>query len=1176
MLSSTSRMTLVVAGFLALAGRASGQDEFRRQLLTPGLVLNLGARNAPCDELRFTSDGKFLLAAGDDKVVRSWPVGVASFTEHRSRDLRWPIYLQQRGGIFSFALSSDEKLVAITGFGVKTGMVAVLDRQTGQLLHTLPKVTSDKVNWKVVIAPSNRQLIFGTDDGSVLSWDFAAGEKEAVVRKGPGKPRSEKETSCKVRYLGFLSDNPSEKRFLVVTEDGTVAQGSLTETSVRTIGVIERPGQKHPELFRVVLSPDRRTLAATGFYYGGATRPGGPTPDLRSVVLFPLLDGAAGLALGKRELLRVPQKENELHHPITLTFDPTGRRLAVGVRVLPTNYAKGDPLFNKEIDGYVHVYNFPVASGGEPSATVKVDVRPEAIAFRPGKTQLATAGGNNHEVRLWDVSGPGTLLDTIEGPGACIWSVGLSKDGHTLGFRQKRAPNPRTPNSWGAGKWRVLKLVGTAGPLAPDPKGPLSRAILDTQDFEPIAPLEEDDGWYVRFSDNGAVWSVVDPDDRETPLNRENGLFDPAVYNLPRCYTFLPRTDPKQPVRLAVGHTWGISLYECVPKNVRLIRRFIGHEGDVMALASSADGRLLVSGARDQTIACWSVDDWPHQAQLGASFASEAGKLIVGHVAPGSPAWELGLSDGDEIITFIDSASKFAYNTSGKTLRDLGITLPGKGGTDIDTALTRLRAAKGSSELIFWWKPVKGVSRSGLTTLKQRPLWRLFPTRGAEFVIWRPQDFYYATNATRADDYLGWHLNVLDKGVDRTPEFLPLSQFAARFHRPDRIWPSIFEMVRSPDRVAFANIEPPGTTLQAAVDGKVASGNVTVKTEKLELILEVKPHGSDKEQGIQRVSLWLNDHRYPGLKVPDPKTGLQQRIAIPLDELRDGINRITLVGVNENGGRGQAVIEVLYLDPRPERKARLFALCVGVNGYKKVKGRLRFPDLRCSENDAAAMASILRDHGESALYSSATVETLSGAAVTRAAIYAKLREMGAQARPNDWLVVFLSGHGFAPPVGAGEAAPESFFFVTPDLDFADESTRLYGKALAEELAKMKCRKLIVLDACHSGSIAADPIRSLILDGVPLLVFTACRHDQQAQEPVAGAGQNGLFTEALLAELTVPGRVKKPRLRPLTGNQLAERITTAVPARLKKLADDVYQDPVFFPKEFLDLPVFCRP
>src|SRR5690606_10877157 len=111
---------------------AAGQD--RRSLRTPGLVLETGAPTATTHQMLFTRDGKYLLAAGDDKVVRQWPVNEnGTLDRDNLQFFRWAIHREQRGSIYSIALSPDAKqrLLAIGGFGLRNGSISLIDRTNG-------------------------------------------------------------------------------------------------------------------------------------------------------------------------------------------------------------------------------------------------------------------------------------------------------------------------------------------------------------------------------------------------------------------------------------------------------------------------------------------------------------------------------------------------------------------------------------------------------------------------------------------------------------------------------------------------------------------------------------------------------------------------------------------------------------------------------------------------------------------------------------------------------------------------------------------------------------------------------------------------------------------------------------------------------------------------------------
>ena len=64
---------------------------------------------------------------------------------------------------------------------------------------------------------------------------------------------------------------------------------------------------------------------------------------------------------------------------------------------------------------------------------------------------------------------------------------------------------------------------------------------------------------------------------------------------------------------------------DCEVRHTHLVapwrsRLYVGHQGEVTSLAPSADRRLLVSAARDQTVSGWNLEGWPSHPELGARF----------------------------------------------------------------------------------------------------------------------------------------------------------------------------------------------------------------------------------------------------------------------------------------------------------------------------------------------------------------------------------------------------------------------------------------------------------------------------------------------------------------------------------------------------------------------------
>jgi serine/threonine protein kinase/WD40 repeat protein len=878
---------------------------------SPGLVLNTGARTATCDQLTFTPDGSELLAAGDDKVVRIWKVGESRFIGHVSRTLRWPIYREQRGGIFAMALSPDASRLVIGGFGILTGYLAVLDRRTGDIVHALERPTTVEPIWSAAFSPDGRYVVYGTDRGKVFRWDLGADAKTSIPFANRGTPGINR-----VHLIAFFDDT----HFISVAQDGIVREWDVTKLK-------EAPREMKafglPALLRVAMSKDGRWLAACGE---------STTPRRFEIVDLQSLRAGAPAHVSRRGI-SFPQEKGSTHYPRTLAFNTAGDRLAVGVQVVPDVAPPGGMNFAPITGGMVHV--FDVASGNTLTPRpVDVGYRVECIAFRPGhKDQIATAGGNNHEVRLWDLTDPAKPLDEIRSPGSCLWGVAMSGD-HYLAWQEKRSAFPKTPNDWGAGPWRILDLK--------------KRTIVTGKppvDFKPVKTINRYGEWRIQTTE-GFLWHIMGPRGTNVPLDWSNHLYLTATNQLPRCYTFLPPTAKTPVPRLAVGHMWGVSVYELRPRDVRLARLLIGHEGEVMAAAPSQDGRLLVTASRDQTLIGWSLEDWPNQRELGASFSETPdGKIQVRDVAGGSPAWEAGLTPGDEIIMLVsterDRPRGFVYDPEnrgqlggrifewkhkGLPMLALEMTQRCSNGQVLD----KLGNVEAGREYIFVWKHGKEL-KFGLTTVRQRPLWRFFPTRsgiGNDWVIWRWRDFYYDTNSFQADRFVGWHVNAAD--LHTKPRFYALEDFRGvddirgpkgqrlGFHRPDKIWGPrgvVAGGFLDPEKVLFADIEPP--------EVKVKVVQKPGKNTDLVLAISIKPRSANPQQKLARVTLWLDDYR-PGQQPAIGATTMidgkkvdivdDEKFVIPRGQLRQGINHVTVQCYNEQGGRGQATVDVEFND----------------------------------------------------------------------------------------------------------------------------------------------------------------------------------------------------------------------------------------------------------------------
>jgi WD40 repeat protein len=1170
----------VLMSWVLIVPQLAAQD--RRARLDPGLVLETGARHATCDALTFTPDGQVLLAAGDDKVVRQWGVGEDFFSLHTPAVLRWHIYREQRGGIHALALSPDNRWVAIGGKGLKDGLIAVLNRDTGKIDYVMENPRVLQATWAITYSPDGKYIVFGTENGLLYRWNYRA-EKAPVVfsQSGAGAQIN------RIRLIRFTND----RQFISVDRQGAVQKWDVFDTNLKpqSLGRFSLPN-----LYRVAISSNGRWLAACGEIVRG--QPEGETFDIHQVELVDLRRVFQGETFQQaKRSIAIPQVANSSVFPRTLAFCPLGKRLAVGIDVV-NQLPNGIPSFSRITDGIVHIYDLDLP---KPTLLTRkglpIGYRVDALAFRPGKPeQLATAGGPNHEVRLWDIKEETNPRHTIPHPGTCIWQVALSDNGKYIAWKDKINRNPHHPNERGTGAWRIFRLDKVGRRIEP----------FQPADFYVTPPLKSYKGWKVRPTDSSYVWQIVPPQGRPIELNDQSGLYFTPVNQIPRCYTFIP-PQGKHPIRVVIGHLWGASVYECLDNNtVRLARILVGHEGEVMSVAASRDGRTLITGGRDQTIAGWSLADWPEQSELGASFTIRNGRVQVNRVIPGSPAWEAELSDGDELIgmSVVDPTAKkgWFYDPEGRMKKDpktgfykgqfkylgkdewIGPPVRDAAKLSANQTIEQLRQLEPGTQYFFMWKNAQG-EQANYTRVFQRPLWRFFPTRperGNDWVLWRWRDFYYDTLSPKADEYVGWHVNP--ERLDQTPSFHRLSDFSGLgvkrqtgdspigFNRPDKVWETVLGGFIQPDRVIFPDIQPPEVQLTVLQ-------RPTAK-QALRVRVQARPREKRDRQSLTQVKLWADDTIVRSFDNLKPE-GIDTVIEIPVSDLRPGENEIRLTAFNRAGGRSEALQKVNL--NVPVKKGKLYAICVGINeydkhltGYKREDGKSL--NLLNAKNDATQITRALREHKNSNLYTDVQIELIDETEATAKRIVEEIARVGRFAKREDTFVFFFAGHGFA----SEENRVGTFRLACRNSDSKIPDSHITADKLREVLGAIKARKLLILDACHSGAVTGSPIRDINTDKV-FWMMTACKAEEKSlEEPTIAP--NGFFTDGLLHAIGRPSSPNKPsRNRPITLSQIEKDIRSHVSKLVERVnqnpAEPKYtQTPVFFPERLPPVQVFAKP
>jgi hypothetical protein len=269
-------------------------------------------------------------------------------------------------------------------------------------------------------------------------------------------------------------------------------------------------------------------------------------------------------------------------------------------------------------------------------------------------------------------------------------------------------------------------------------------------------------------------------------------------------------------------------------------------------------------------------------------------------------------------------------------------------------------------------------------------------------------------------------------------------------------------------------------------------------------------------------------------------------------------------------------------DPRTVPR-KLYILAVGIDEYEDPK----ILTLDYSVADAEAVAGQLKSRSKG-LYTLDGAAMLTNEEVTpeawRKHLY-EIRDKLKNASPDDLLIIFLAGHGWA------DLETEDYYFIGHEADLGDVLVkRKYDQCISwkdfQILADIPCRKIAVLDTCHSGAIQPQRVQEIaggkllhsrelkpairaLEEDVIITIASTDITEQAIEDP---ASKHGAFTRCLLDALEGKADASGDGLVDL--NEVIEYLKGAVPKLAEKVGDHK-QHPTAAPDDllpFITLPV----
>lgn len=1105
----------------------------------PWLRLSLNGPTAPMQTVSFSEDGKHLLAGGSDKMVHSWIAaprkGGAPQRWIYETPVRWQVQRATRGDIHTIAPMDGKFAFAGIGASALTGEIILADQQRMLFERTLFDVDKGARSQILSLAGAGKQLYTLDSEGNIQLWssDPRTGKWSFFTVASPQDALKEQESSLRpwrLRGSQIAASEAGQLYFPVATRiDRGVPYWQVgTWKPGKAASLVPAIRQKFPGGIGSLTcdAAGKRIVAAD-------------ISDASVLVLTDVTSAAASQAYSLAANVR------------DVAMSASGTKVAAILARSPQGPFE------------LHIWNWNIGTKPELLSTVKLDTIATGCAFRPDGKLLAVTQQQAIEVYELERLDKAVRLTT---PLMTPANVGFTLD---VNYRIVIQPQPGTGNEaretivFDTGK-RQYSAVKAAPPIVPS--NPWSGTWSIKQELT-------EQGTKLNY--------FVMRGDQKYCQIPESILGTSRVTSV--CWLAAgERQDiPSQIVVGTVGRNHAYLLDISDPKEVVVLREFRGHSSAVRSVGVSVDQRYLVTGSDDGLVNIWKLTEEdaasPMQNLWGGEFEVIDGKLVARNVIPDGPLYYRGVREGDIIQSIA-------------TREEGGDDLPPKPNdrgertiTEPAAILQTLAETSGQTMLRFQIARNGAVQRPFYLHPAWQPLASLATTTQREWAFWTPYGYYDASfNGHRI---FGWQIN---QGIDQAPDFFLAAELKQQLEKPrvmERLLQegSLSEAMRvAKTHVPFnlhnklealaslrPQIEIESPTNEETIDGGATFLEATVHVPPGAQLVPPKAFAN----GVPATEL-VDDVRSPSEDLVGSTHRYRWRMALPPDQQ---VRFDVVAGTTDGILSSQSITAQQEVTPRA-RPPRIFVIAAGISHYDDQQ----IPQLDFAAANAQTLVKTIETHAKNAQVESIV---LTDSNVTQplwdVAADTMLQQLRETARPEDVVLFFLSGHGVR------DVETERYFFLTSDSRFADVAGRRYERCISSDafqdyFAGLPCRKIAILDTCHSGAIQPlkqDDLKVMLraMEEDVILTITASEGDEEAFE--SRERQLGRFTARLVEGLS--GQADLPAYGGngdgrVSLNETAQYVEATVPQDAAAAGQS--QHPSIFPRDlfpFIDVNLATR-